>query len=80
MDNKPISNSLYSIGYVSTNVLQERINRSYACSWFGMNLQIRTKPPLWFWNKEEMRQVSQKGSTIEALTHKKWTNKLMDLK
>jgi hypothetical protein len=75
MDNNPILNSLYSLGYVSTNVLQERIIRSYDCSWFSMNLQIRAKPPLQFWNKEEMRQLPQKGSTIEALTHRKWTNK-----
>jgi hypothetical protein len=56
------------------------MNRSYACSWFAMNLQIQTKPPLQFWNKEKMRQVPQKGSTIEALTYKKWTNKSTGLK
>jgi hypothetical protein len=65
---------------MSTNILQERMNRSYACSWFGMNLQIQTKPPLQFWNEEEIRQVPQKGSTIEALTHRKWTNKSTGLK
>jgi hypothetical protein len=38
MDNNPISNSLYSHGYVSTNILQERVNLRCAYSWFGMNL------------------------------------------
>jgi hypothetical protein len=33
-----ISNLLYSLGYVSFNMLQERMNPRYACSWFGMNL------------------------------------------
>jgi hypothetical protein len=30
--------------------------------------------------QREMRQVPQKGSTIEALTHRKWTNKSMGYK
>jgi hypothetical protein len=51
------------------------MNRSYACSWFGMNLQIQTKPPLQFWNEEEIRIVPQKGSTIKAIAHRKWMNK-----
>jgi hypothetical protein len=56
------------------------MNRSYVCSLIEMNLQTQTKPPLQFWNEEEMRQVPQKGSTIEALTHRKWTNKSIGLK
>jgi hypothetical protein len=27
------------------------------------------------WNEEEVRQEPQKGSIIEALTHRKWTDK-----
>ena len=43
MDNNRVSNSLYSLGYVSTNILQKRMNLSYAYSRFGMNLQTPTQ-------------------------------------
>jgi hypothetical protein len=38
MDNNPVSNLLYSLKYVSTNTLQERVNLCCAYSWLGMNL------------------------------------------
>jgi len=40
MDNTTrVSNSLFSLGYVSIDILQERMNRSYDYSRFGMNPQ-----------------------------------------
>jgi hypothetical protein len=48
-----ISNLLYSLGYVSINILQAWINLSYACSWFSMNLRTQTKPPLQLQKRNE---------------------------
>jgi hypothetical protein len=43
------------------------MNISYACSWFGMDLQIQTKPPLQLWNKEEEDECHKTRSTITTL-------------
>jgi hypothetical protein len=51
------------------------MNISYACPWFGINLQ--TQPPLQLWNKEEEDDRHKTRSTIKALTRKKWMNKLI---
>ena len=54
------------------------MNISCAYPWFGMDMRNQTTTSAM--EQREMRQVPQKGSIIEALTHRKWTNKSMGLK
>jgi hypothetical protein len=69
-----ISNLLYSLEYVSINILQERMNICYAYLWFGMNLQTQTNHHFSDGTKSKKKSV-MKHISIQALTHKKWTNK-----
>jgi hypothetical protein len=61
--------SLYSLEYVSTNILQERMNLSYACSWFDMNLQIQESPlQLWKWMNKSRASSNIKGNLALSLS------------
>jgi ABC-type transporter MlaC component len=69
MDNNPVSKSLYSLGYVSTNILQERVNLRYAIYGLVWTCQITTLV---------MEQRRRRWVPFKALTHRKWKNKLTD--
>jgi len=51
------------------------MNISCGYPWFGMDM--RNQATTLAVEQTKMRQVPQKGSTIEALTHRKWTDKSM---
>jgi hypothetical protein len=70
MNNNPYFKLVDSLGYVSINILQERMNIS-ACPWFGMNMRTQTKPPLQLWNKEK------KMSAVKS-THSEEVDKQID--
>jgi hypothetical protein len=69
MDNNPVSKSFYSLGYVSTNILQERVN--LRCAIYGLvrTCQITTLV---------MEQRRRRWVPFKALTHREWKNKLTD--
>jgi hypothetical protein len=69
MDNNPYFKLVVFPQVCVFNMLQERINPRCACLWFGMNL------PNHHFNDGTKKEMSAiKGSTIEVLTHKNWTN------